>query len=126
MERIVNLQYKCYPNLFKYILKNKRDIVLDRWKLLYIHVKESEIEKLANVKGQEGEVRKVLNAAICPKCGTRITGGFLLSYRGQECIGRSIECPICYLMSDSTFYKVMNLHEEDKYIFVKDFLSKIQ
>lgn len=123
MERIVNLQYKSCPILFKYILKNKRDIVLDRWKLLYINVEESEIVKLFNTEGLEKEVEKVLNSSICHYCGTRTTGGFLVSYRGQECISKNLECPICYNMADKTFYKTIGLKDEDKYKLVKQFIG---
>lgn len=123
MDRIVNLQYKDCPKLFKYILKNKRDIILDRWKMIYIHVDESEIENLKDIESLKAEVEKVLNSQICHNCGVRSTGGFLVSYRGQECIGKSIECPVCYNMPDKTFYKSIGLKGNDKYMFVKQFIS---
>ena len=123
--RVVNLHYKVCPRLFKYILKNKRDIVLDRWKLIYINVNEEEVKKFKSIKGLEKEVEKVLNSPICHNCGTRTTAGYLLSYRGQECIGRSIECPMCFMMGDKTFWKIKSLDEVEKNIAVEEFIMSL-
>lgn len=124
MERIVNLHYKKCPKLFKYILKNKKEIVFDRWKLIYIHVLESEIEKLKEVNGLEKEVEFVLNSRICHNCGVRTTVGFIASYRGQECIGKVVDCPTCYPLGDKAWYKVKSLSGEDKYNHVRKLMSR--
>lgn len=125
MDRIVNLHYKVCPKLFKYILKNKRDIVLDRWKLVYINVSEKEIEKLKIIKELKEEVERALNSPICHNCGIRTTAGYLLSYRGQKCIGRSIECPMCYIMGDKTFWKIKSLDEVEKNMAVEEFIMRL-
>lgn len=125
MGRIVNLQYKVCPTLFKYILRNKREVVLDRWKLIYIHIEEKEIRNLINVECLKKEVEKVLNSPICSYCGTRATNGLLLNYRGTECIGRIINCPVCFIMDDKYFYKVTSLKGEKKTHEIKKFINKL-
>lgn len=126
MDRIVNLQYETCPKLFKYILMNKRNIVLDRWKLIYIHVEEKEIKKLVNIDSLKEEIEKVLSSPICFYCGTRATGGLLLNYREQSgCIGRITNCPICFLMADKHFYKFISLKEKEKEDKLRSFISEL-
>lgn len=124
--RIVNLQYKACPQLFKYILKNKRDIVIDKFRLIYINVNESEIVKLSNNEDLKEEVDKVLNSPICDNCGVRTTVGFLVSYRGQECVGKTRDCPICWNFGDRTYYTAMGLKNNTQYSYVKYLISQFQ
>ena len=125
MGNIVNLQYKECPKLFKYFLRNKRDKVLDRWKLIYIHVEEEEIINLSNVKGLEDEITSVMNSPVCVYCGSRTTGGLFPIYRGRECISKYINCPVCMIMSDRYFSKVVNMNEVDKSKEIKKFVSML-
>lgn len=125
IDKIVNITYKESSRLFKYILFNHRDVVMDKWKFVYINVYESELRRLSEIDEIKDEIDKVLDSHVCRCCGTKTTAPFLVSYREVGgCVGRTIDCPICFSISDKHYFKLGAFSEEGKLKFVEGLLKE--